>query len=303
MHKVDKAIRDVATLGDAVSRAASVLKAAGIAEPRREARWLVAAALDVPGEILITKPKRALADAQRSRLAEWLLRRAGREPLWRIAGARSFYGRNFTLSAETLEPRPDSETVVAAVVDIVRRNYPAKRPVRIVDVGTGSGCLLISILAELEQASGVGTDISPGALAVAAGNARALGVAERTEWRLDRSLDGIEDTFDVLVSNPPYIPTEAIEDLEPEVRFHDPRAALDGGADGLDIYRALAARVGRVVPDGFVVLEVGLGQHQQVGQILKKALSHAATGKFIGIRDLTGHVRCVTVRTQPERHA
>lgn len=303
MLEVDSELGNAATLGEALQRIASVLKAAGVAEPRREARWLVAAALDVSGEALLTKPDCALDDAGRARLTEWLSRRAGREPLWRISGAREFYGRSFALSPETLEPRPDSETVVAAVIDIVRRHYSAGYPARIIDVGTGSGCLLISILAELEQASGVGTDISPGALAVAAQNARALGVAERAEWRLTRSLEAIDETFDVLVSNPPYIPTTEIEHLEPEVRLHDPRAALDGGADGMDIYRAVAARACHVVPDGFLVLEVGAGQHQQVGQILKMALKLASTSDFTGIRDLSGHVRCVTIRTQQERHA
>jgi release factor glutamine methyltransferase len=303
MPEVCADIGTAVSLGEALERSAAALRVAGISEARREARWLVAAALGLPSEALIVRPEAVLVKAQQDRLADWLARRVAREPLWRIAGERAFYGRKFALSSATLEPRPDSETVITAVLDIVKRFYPGGRPVRILDVGTGTGCLLISLLAELPQAFGVGTDVSEAALVCAAANASALDVADRASWRLRRSLEGIDETFDVLVSNPPYVPTREIELLAPEVRLYDPGRALDGGADGLDVYREIATRIGAVVPDGFVVFEVGKGQHQQVGEILKEWLMCIQSPEIETHRDMSGHVRCVTMRTQQGRHA
>ena len=292
---------EVRTLGEAVDRSAMILRSAGIAEARREARWLIASALQLPAGTMIAQPETALAIDQRHRLADWLARRACHEPLGRIAGIRSFYGRDFVLSPETLEPRADSETVVAAVLGIVRDHFGSSQKLRLLDVGTGTGCLLITLLAELPQATGMGSDISAGALECAAQNARVHGVADRVKWKQARSLEGIEASIDVLVSNPPYIATSEIDQLEPEVRLFDPRAALDGGADGLDVYREIAQGVRRVVPDGFVVLEVGRGQHQQVGEILKNGLRPSDRPDLKAYRDLAGHVRCVTMRTHSER--
>lgn len=303
MPDVADDMTEAVTLGDALERAATVLAAAGIDAARREARFLVSTALDLPGEALVARPEAVLTAAERRRLGDWLGRRCAREPLWRIAGEREFFGRTFKLAPATLEPRPDSETVVAAVLDYIGQHPISGRPVRILDVGTGTGCLLISLLAELPDARGVGTDISADAHACAAANARSLGVAERASWRLGRSLEGIEETFDVLVSNPPYVPTRDIAGLAPEVRLHDPHVALDGGADGLDVYREMAARLGGVVPNGYVALEVGDGQHQQVGEILKERLICARALEIEAHRDLSGHVRCVTMRTQQEGHA
>ena len=184
------------------------------------------------------------------------------------------------------------------MLEIVRAHGPSDQPVKILDVGTGTGCLLITLLAELPAATGVGTDISADALRTAASNAVRCGVSDRATWRQGRSLESINETFDLLVSNPPYIPSGEISTLEAEVRLFDPEVALDGGPDGMDIYREIARDAPGVVPDGHIVLEVGLGQHINVGEILKKSFLAAIALETKYYMDLAGHVRCVAMRTR-----
>jgi len=281
-------VRDVAT----------VLARAGIEEGRREARWLAGAALDLSSECFVTDPDLIISPEQLARLADWVERRAAREPLWRIAGERSFYGRTFKLSPATLEPRPDSEVLIDAVLELVGTHFPEGRPLRILDVGTGTGCLLITLLAELSNASGMGTDISEAALVRAQENAERHGVAKRARWKLARSLETVHDRFDILVTNPPYIPSDEIGQLQPEVRLHDPIAALDGGPDGLEIYREIAAGVSGVVPEGIWALEVGAGQHGVVAEILVNAVADDTTHEIKYFRDLGGYERCVALVAQ-----
>lgn len=272
-----------------------VLACAGVPDPQREARWLLTAALAIPAAHFISHPDQIIEAGELSRVLDWTERRSRREPLWRIAGMRSFYGREFELSANTLEPRPDSEAVVEAALELVRARFSPLAPLRLLDIGTGTGCLLITLLAELPRARGLGTDISRDALQTAAVNARRHGVDERAGWLQARSLCGIEGPYDLLISNPPYIPSADLRALEPEVRDYDPVAALDGGRDGLDIYRELAKDVRRVVPDGLVVLEVGAGQSGQVLGLLEKAYFEDTTFETRTFRDLGGNVRCVTL--------
>ncbi len=167
---------------------------------------------------------------------------------------REFYGRRFALSSATLDPRPDSETLIEAALGIAAREGWRERSIRILDVGTGTGCLLLTLLAELPLATGVGTDISGEALQTAARNATSLGVAERVHFAQADALGGIDGPFDLVVSNPPYIASGDIAGLSTEVRKYDPRVALDGGADGLDIYRRIIADLGRVLR-GWVIFE------------------------------------------------
>jgi release factor glutamine methyltransferase len=228
----------------------------------------------------------------------------GHEPVSRILGVRGFYGRTFRISPATLDPRPCTETVIEAALEIADREGWRERPIRILDVGTGSGALLVTLLAELPSATGIGTDISDGALAAARENARGLGVASRAAF-LNRSiLEGVDGTFDLLVSNPPYIPTGDIAALEPEVRDFDPAGALDGGVDGLDFYRALAAGLAGRVPAGWALVEVGAGQAAAVESIFRGAADGDAAAPEIRLwKDLGQHTRCVAVRTQPySRH-
>lgn len=275
------------------------LAAGGIDGPEREARMLVCDALSISAETLLIHPDRRLKADDTARVERWLRRRLTREPLGRIAGERAFYGRSFALSAETLEPRADSETVIDVALELIASERQGERPLRIVDVGTGSGCLLITLLAELLGATGVGIDISADALATAEANASRLGVGARAEWRRTAGLEGIAETFDVLISNPPYIPSAEIAGLDPEVRLYDPLAALDGGTDGLDVYRQIARRARQVVPAGLLIFEVAAEHHRRVADVFAEICGDDATEWLGSWRDLAGRTRCVALRTLP----
>ena len=286
------------TVAGAVRQAALELQGAGIDAAGTDARRLVGAALGLSATELLSRPERPLSAAEAERLRCYVDRRRRREPVSRILGARDFYGRTFAISPATLDPRPDSETLIVAVLDLVRSEGRAAAPLRLLDVGTGSGCLLLSLLCELPQATGVGTDINQSALDVARANACRLGVGDRAAWLVADALDGIAGNFDILVANPPYVRSGEIAALEPEVRDFDPVAALDGGADGLNLYRRIAAGIRTVVPDGWVVLEVGHDQADAVAELLASDPLAIDRGELRFYRDVTGRRRCVAVRTQ-----
>lgn len=278
--------------------AATRLAAAGIDDPEREALLVLRAALAGGREAMILDPRLALAPEPRRRFEEILARRLAREPLSRIIGERDFYGRGFHISAVTLDPRPETETLIEQALDIVGEEGWRDRPIRILDVGTGSGCLLVTLLAELPAASGLATDMTLDALDVARANAVRHGVADRADFRRVRSLEGIAETFDVLVSNPPYVASADIAGLAPEVRDFDPRIALDGGGDGLDVYREIARDLFRIVPSGWAVLEAGAGQAEDIARLFAAPLWVQSSNPKIRFRsDLAGHTRCVSLRT------
>ena len=286
------------TLGGALRRLAAALKGAGLEEPADEARRLVSLALGLAPVDVLLRSERPLSLDERQRLDRDLVRRLAREPLSRIAGVREFYGRRFAITPATLDPRPDSETLIEAALGIVRHEGWQRAPLRILDVGTGSGCLLLTLLAELPHATGVGSDISPAALAVARGNAARLGLQHRCVWRHADALEGIDGTFHIFVANPPYVRSGDIAGLEREVRDFDPHIALDGGADGLAVYRRLMPRIGKVVPDGWVVLETGHDQAVAVASLLGETFGAALAAPPQVHRDLGGRPRCVAVRTR-----
>jgi release factor glutamine methyltransferase len=286
------------TVAGAIRALAGRLAAAGIATPRSDARLLVEGLAGVDRWADVREPDLALAPGDAARIEAAAARRLAREPVSRILGRRGFYGRDFAISPATLDPRPDTETLVSAALELVAERASQERPIRILDVGTGSGAILVTLLAELPRAVGLGSDISAEALEVAAENARRHGVADRAAWRTGRSLEGITEQFDLLVANPPYVATHEIAGLEPEVRVFDPPGALDGGPDGLDVYREIAAGLGRVVPHGWVVVEVGAGQAAAVAEILAQGAGSAARGAVRSWRDLSGHERCVALETQ-----
>ena len=269
------------TLGEVVAEATAALG------DRREARLVVAAALGLDPATLLGWPERAVEDAGLARARAFLRRRAAGEPLSRLRGTREFWSLPFLLSPETLDPRPETETLVAAALETVT-DRAAK--LRLLDLGTGTGCLLLALLSELPNAWGLGLDRAFGAAATARANAAALGLTHRSAFLAADWAAPVEGSFDLIVSNPPYIPSGEIERLAPEVRQHDPRPALDGGRDGLDAYHALAPEFARLLR-GCALLEIGMGQAQAVAEIM--------AGQGLAIRcvrpDLAGIERCLVV--------
>ena len=278
----------IETVGDHVARATGRLKAAGIDRPRREARLLLAHTFGKSAEWLVAHDDELIETPTHFENA--VRRREAREPLSHILGEREFWSLRFQVNASVLDPRPDSETLVAAVL----AQYPEPDTVvKIADLGTGSGCLLLSILNERPGAEGVGVDISESALSIARENAQRFGLAARANFIQSDWESRLGGTFDIVVSNPPYIPTAAIDDLAPEVARFEPRGALDGGADGLDAYRHIAAVLPRILkPNGLVALEIGQGQDASVTRILRDGGI-----RIVGLeKDLAGIPRCVLGR-------
>ncbi len=272
----------------AMSQAARRLRAAGVERAEADARLLLCASLGIGRAGLIAAPERCLDDDQAAVYRARIDRRCGREPVSRILGAREFWSLDFALNPATLDPRPDSETLIEAVLAWQPDRAAA---LRILDLGTGSGCLLCALLSEFPAAAGVGTDRAAGAVGMARVNAAALGLADRARFVCTNWEDAVAaGRFDLIVANPPYIPRAAIDGLAPEVALFDPRAALDGGVDGLDAYGALAPRMHRrLARGGAAFVEIAQGQAGPVGAVM------AACGleRFVEMADLGGIVRCL----------
>lgn len=255
----------------ALAQSEQRLRAAGVEDPRREARLLLAAATGWSLATLIAHPERPLGDAV-ARFEAFLAARCARKPLSRILGEREFHGLSFRLGPATLDPRPDTEVLVDGVLARLRAGGQAAMPLRILDLGTGTGAILLALLHNLPASTGLGIDIAPGAVSVARENAARLGLDGRVEFRIGDLLSGITAQFDIVVSNPPYIPTADLAGLAPEVAAHDPVLALDGGVDGLDFYRRiLDAAPARLRPGGWLALEVGAEQADAVAAMLAAA--------------------------------
>ena len=281
------AVQREATLGRALDSATARLQRAGVPAPRRDARLLLAASLGAGLEQVVGHRDRPLSAAEADRYTGFVARRAVREPVSRILGRREFWGLEFRLTAAVLDPRPDSETLIEALLEAVPDRGAR---LRILDLGTGSGCLLLALLSELPAAEGLGTDISPEAVATAAGNAAALGLDARSRFAVGDWRQRLDGAWDVIVCNPPYVADPEIAGLEPEVADHDPRLALAGGPDGLAAYRALVPAVaGILAPAGIVGFEVGVGQADAVAALLRAA-GFAAPWRR---RDLGGVERCL----------
>ena len=266
------------------------LEAAGVESPVIDARVLLEAAAGASRADILAEPRRELSKPQMATLEDYLARREAREPVSHILGAKGFWKIMLRVTPGVLAPRPDTETIV----EVVLAAFPEGWPFAILDLGVGSGAILLAILAERPQARGVGVDASEEALAVARENAAELGLTSRaafmrTDWTA--GLDG--DQFDLVVSNPPYIPTGDIAKLAPEVRNHEPRLALDGGRDGLAAYRALAPQILRVLkPGGEFAVEFGVGQREAVAGLFTAAGAESLrVTQDLGGRDrvLSGH--------------
>lgn len=283
-----------ATVAMAVRHATAVLRAAGVDTPSLDARLLVAEALGMAHDRLIAIGHAAMPAHAQASIGTMITRRCAGEPVSRIIGHREFWGRQFRISPATLDPRPETETLVETALAILARDD--NRAPRLLDVGTGSGCILITLLAELPHATGTATDVSKAALEAAHDNAQRLGVADRLELRHADLLDGLDGPFDMLLSNPPYIRTADIAGLAPEVARFDPLQALDGGSDGLAFYRRIIRDAARIVPSGWVVLEVG---HDQAATViaLAEAAGAIAYRTASTYMDLSGQARCVAWKT------
>jgi release factor glutamine methyltransferase len=269
---------------------AARFRAAGIASAELDARLLAGAALRLDLTGLITSADRALSLDESNHLASLATRRLDGEPVARILGQKEFWGLPLKLSAATLVPRPDTETVVELALQIVRASSAS--PKRIADIGTGTGAILLALLHELPDAFGVGTDISLDALATARRNAADLGLSSRAGFIACNYAAALNGPFELIVSNPPYIPTRAVAGLAIEVRDFDPLAALDGGADGLDAYRALIPQAAdSLAPGGALVVEGGRGQAPQIEALMTAA---NLTVHYPPKADLAGIARAIS---------
>lgn len=260
-RSIDQARRDIRTR----------LEAAGIESPELDARLLLGEVLRLDLTGLVAAAAHPLTANEAAALDSLIQRRIDGEPVARLLGRKEFWGLSLALSPATLVPRPDTETIVEAALARLRQDGRGDR-LRIADLGTGSGAILLALLSELPNAQGVGTDINRDALSIAARNATALGLSGRASFIACDYADALRGPFDLIVSNPPYIPSRDIDDLAIEVRAHDPRLALDGGADGLAAYRGIIpAAFERLAPGGVVVVEVGQGQDVDVARLMAEA--------------------------------
>ena len=327
------------SLSEILRDAAARLAAADVDNPALDARLLIAHALNCDRAQLLTQDERLLTAEESATIQKLIERRANREPVARILGLREFWGLPFGLNEATLDPRPDSETLVEAALknhpplaggsklplqfrggvtrDVEKEETPspakttdlpsgkskfllplpqgerALSSFRLLDLGTGTGCLLLALLHEWPHATGLGVDIAPRAVEQAQANAKRLGLEDRAAFRANDWLDGTIETFDVIICNPPYIASAEIPALMPEVRDHDPRAALDGGEEGLAIYRLLIPQLPRFLnPQGFAVFEIGQGQAEAVCALFRQAGFRDVSTR----RDLGGIERCVAAK-------
>lgn len=273
------------TLAAALKQARLRLTAGGIADPALDSRLIVEHLTGTTRAHAITAPQRPLSPDEAVQIEAALKRRLSREPVHRILGRREFYGLDLALTPGTLEPRPDTETLVDATLSFVRARVARMGECRILDLGTGTGAIALALLSQVEAAIAVGSDISEDALATAAGNAARNGLAHRFSTICSNWFTEISGEFALIVSNPPYIRTIDLSVLEPEIRLFDPIGALDGGQDGLDAYRLIAAgAAAHLEPGGQVALEVGQGQSRAVEDIF----AQAAFGKIGTAKDFGG---------------
>ena len=274
------------TVAEALRAAAVRLTAAGVADATRDARRLMAEALGVSPDRLTLVSSDPMTREAADRLKPMVEARAERHPVSHILGRRAFWGRDFTVTPDVLDPRPETEI-------LIERALSGPPPRRLLDLGTGSGAILVTLLAEWPDGAGTGTDMSDAALAVAAGNARRHGVADRAGFRRADWFDGMDGQFDLIVSNPPYIPRAEIADLAPEVRLHEPATALSPGPEGLEACRRIAGGLARALaPGGRALIEIGAGQ----GDAARAVFEAAGAGPVVLHPDLDGRDRVVEIR-------
>ncbi|MGR6468306.1 peptide chain release factor N(5)-glutamine methyltransferase [Rhizobium sp. PAMB 3182] len=258
----------VETLSALLSEVRQELLDGGIEAAATDARTLVSGLLDLSATDMLTRGDRAVSAEERETVMAAVSRRIAREPVHRILGFREFYGLTLSLSPATLEPRPDTEVLVDAVLPYLQRRLADNGEARILDLGTGTGAICLALLNECKGATGVGCDISSDAVDTAIRNAQLNGLEDRFTGTVSDWFGAVEGTFDIIVSNPPYIRSDVVATLDPEVREHDPMAALDGGEDGLEAYRMLASGAGAFLREGGTfAVEIGFDQRESVSQL------------------------------------
>ena len=280
------------SLGQSHTTATRLLRQAKNETPELDARLLLCHAAGLSHEAFVAGLNDTLPVDAGARFSALFERRLAGEPVSRIMGVRQFYGRSFRIDGSTLDPRPDTETLIEAALTLVDR----WAPLRLLDLGTGSGCILITLLAELRKATGVGVDLSLPALECALANAKTLGIAERADFLASDWLEAVSGTFDLVVANPPYLSQADMAGLAREVRDHDPIGALDGGPDGLSAYRRIAPKLRKVLrPGGIALFEIGPSQADAVSTLLAWEDLAVDSGQW---RDLVGRPRVVGVRAK-----
>jgi release factor glutamine methyltransferase len=294
--RVIPALKDGASVDEALRLLAQTFKNAGIEAPQVDARALLGHALRLSRTQLIAQGERVLEAREIAAISSLAARRLKREPVARILGRKEFWSLTLSVTPDVLVPRPETETVVEAALDAIRRDGKKTEGLRILDIGTGSGALLLALLSELPNATGTGTDISEAALDAARANAERCGLKDRCIFVACDIAQGVQGPFDLVVSNPPYVARGDIATLAPEVRDYDPQLALDGGNDGLDAYRAIAREALRLLAaSGRLIVELGAGQEAAVRALFTKAGFTA----FAVRPDLAGIARALTARKAP----
>lgn len=263
---------EASTLGTLLGEARTAFRVGGLATADLDARLLVGGLLEVTTTALLTRADAPVSDRDAAQVRSAIEERLNGRPVHRILGFREFYGQRLNLSPETLEPRPDTEILVEAALPHVHAFIAATGECSIADLGIGTGAIGLALLAEAPGSTCLGIDCSAEAVDTALANAAALGLEARYRAKQGDWLIGVDERFEIIVSNPPYIVSSEIDRLSIEVRLHDPRAALDGGGDGLDAYRAIAGQVeGHLKPGGKVLVEIGEGQSSDVTAIFAAA--------------------------------
>jgi len=265
------------------------LQQAKIESASLDARILLQHVLRLSREQFLLAMEESLSNDQHAMFNELIAKRTNRQPVAQIIGKREFWGMEFKVTGDTLDPRPDSESVIEAVLGQCRDRL---KPYKVLDLGTGTGCLLLSLLNELPNATGIGVDISEAALAVAKENTIYFGMQSRVAFLASNWCEKLAGQFDIIVANPPYIPSKTIESLAPEVANYEPRLALDGGEDGLDCYRDIMHSLPLILEkDGIAVFEIGIGQQAALAEIATSCAMKVKETR----QDLGGIIRCVII--------
>jgi release factor glutamine methyltransferase len=275
------------TVAEAIQAAAERLARSGVPEPQKDARWLMSAALAIPRSSMLAASVDPIEDATLATFLRMIEARCCRQPVAQIVGRREFWGREFLVTGDVLDPRPETETLIEIALE---RVPPAGR---ILDLGTGGGILIVTLLAERADATGVAVDIDSAALQIAAANAARHSVERRVIFRQSDWAQAVDGQFDLIVSNPPYVPAEAVAGLDPEVRDWEPRHALTAGPTGLEAYERIAADLGGLLtPSGTALFEIGFDQGRSVVGVFRNNGFDAVEVH----RDLSGRDRVVSVR-------